>query len=143
MSWRAVARTLGAIPVLLLLGVAASQLWLAHRSALTPWLGGGFGMFSTLDALAARHLHVFLWTAAARMEVVVPEHRLDLVDRALALPSDSNLRELAQVFAGSGAGDLGSVERVEIQVFGRRYHPLALEPEGVLIRALEVRVVEP
>jgi hypothetical protein len=141
MRARPIARAaLRAAPVLLLLTIAAGQQWLARRHALSPWLGGGFGMFSTLDALAARHLHAFLWTEESRIEVEVTGPLAPLRDRALALPSEANLRALARALARSAPGSSSAVLRVEIQVFGRRYDPRTLEPEGVLLRALAVPV---
>ncbi len=38
------------LPPLCLIGVALVQLGLASAASLSPWLGGGFGMFSTTDS---------------------------------------------------------------------------------------------
>ena len=42
-DWRAL------LPVALLMAVATVQVILATAAGLTPWKGGGFGMFSTTD----------------------------------------------------------------------------------------------
>lgn len=44
-----------AAPVIMCL-VAAGQFYMAHTSTLTPWKGGGFGMFSSSDHPGARVL---------------------------------------------------------------------------------------
>ena len=45
-------------PALLLALVAVCQIVLAKTADLTPWKGGGFGMFATLDHNAHRRLEV-------------------------------------------------------------------------------------
>jgi hypothetical protein len=56
MGWRNRAQLL---PVLLLLCVALHQLRLVYTTDLSPWSGGGFGMFSTTDAPSDRHLYIY------------------------------------------------------------------------------------
>jgi len=51
---------LRAFPIILLIAVALHQIFLARSAALSPWSGGGFGMFSTLDHGSRRHLHTFV-----------------------------------------------------------------------------------
>ena len=48
------------LPSLLLVSVALHQVFLVHHTQLSPWLGGGFGMFSTTDVGTARHLHALV-----------------------------------------------------------------------------------
>ena len=43
---------------LLLLGVALTQMVMAHTLQLSPWKGGGFGMFSTVDSPGMRFLAI-------------------------------------------------------------------------------------
>ena len=43
-------------PVVVLLSVAAVQLVLVRSAGLTPWKGGGFGMFAAVDGGAVRIL---------------------------------------------------------------------------------------
>ncbi len=48
-----------AVPVVLVV-VAAVQIALAELGTLTPWKGGGFGMFASVDAIGNRFLSVTL-----------------------------------------------------------------------------------
>jgi hypothetical protein len=123
-------------PVLLAV-VAAGQLWLAHARALTPWCGGGFGMFSTVDGWGARHLHAWLRGDGWRREVEIPPELRDLEQRALALPDVPRLRGLSRELAERDDGRLGRPRAVEILVFTRRFEPGELTPEGVLIASFE------
>ena len=61
--WRATA----AVPAAVLLLVACIQLTLTRTSGLSPWKGGGFGMFSTTDDAGRRSVRVFV-TAPDRSE---------------------------------------------------------------------------
>lgn len=56
-------------PVVLLIVVAMNQQYLAHFRNLTPWKGGGFGMFSTVDTYTGRTLFVYLITDEGEMPV--------------------------------------------------------------------------
>src|SRR5262249_8435137 len=47
-----------AIPAALLVGIASRQIALTRREGLTPWKGGGFGMFATLDHGGHRRVRI-------------------------------------------------------------------------------------
>jgi len=128
-----------AAPLLLTL-VAGGQLWLAHARALTPWCGGGFGMFSTVDGWGARHLHAWLRGDGWRREVELPRELRDLEQRALALPDDTRLGVLARELVARDDGRLGPPRAVEILVFTRRFEPGELTPQGVPIASFEAPV---
>lgn len=49
-------RQLARVPALLLCAIAFGQFSCAHFGTLTPWKGGGFGMFSTIDHPGNRRL---------------------------------------------------------------------------------------
>jgi hypothetical protein len=123
-------------PVLLAL-VAFVQLWLAHAHDLTPWCGGGFGMFSTIDGWGARHLHAWLRGDGWRREVEVPGELSGLEEQALALPDATRLRALALALAARDDGRLGAPRSVEILVLTRRFEEADLVPQGVPIASCE------
>jgi hypothetical protein len=84
-------------PIALLIAVALHQIFLAQSAALSPWSGGGFGMFSTLDHGSRRHLHTFVLRPGLRREIVLPDVHADEIKRALTLPNDARLRRLARI----------------------------------------------
>jgi hypothetical protein len=57
----------------LLIAIACVQLFLATTQALTPWKGGGFGMFSTVDTGEARFLRIYLIEQGVETAVVIPD----------------------------------------------------------------------
>ena len=85
-------RVLPFLPPALLVLVAAVQLGLAHTTPLTQWKLGGFGMFSTSDAPAARAFRVVVEGEAGAY--AVPGNRGPA--RTLIWPREAVLREAAR-----------------------------------------------
>jgi hypothetical protein len=84
-----------AVPALLCV-VAAAQLYLVERSALSRWKGGGFGMFSTVDSPSARFLRVYLMTDAGEVPVLVPGEVKKLAQKVRVMPSERRVEELTE-----------------------------------------------
>ena len=136
LDWRGVALRL--LPAALLVVVACTQIALARRAALSPWLGGGFGMFSSTDAWGRRHLHVYALRPGLRRELAIPPSARRAALDAAALPTQGHLRALARGLAELPSPDEGPLLAIELQVWGVRFDRETLEPAGVLVRSLEV-----
>jgi hypothetical protein len=90
-------KTLGWLPVALLLAGVLNHLWQVQRHQLSPWLGAGFGMFATTDLDSARQVHLVVQLAdGSEREVILAAPYQDLLKRARALPSDPWLDRLAE-----------------------------------------------
>lgn len=77
--------------------VASVQITLAHGWNLTPWKGGGFGMFASIDRLERRPVQVTVHTSEGEW-IVDPQALLDDViryKRIQSLPDQRTLRRLA------------------------------------------------
>ena len=131
------------LPPALLVAVALHQLWLAHTELLTPWCGGGFGMFSTTDGRFARHLHVVALSPGVRVEIEVPPALAESARGAAALPEEARLRELALALAPYAESDFEAPESIRVEVFATRWDAGTLTPSGVLLRAVEVPLAGP
>jgi hypothetical protein len=136
-------RALRWLPPALLLAVALNQIWLAFRADLTPWCGGGFGMFSTNDSRGARHLHAYGLSPGLRIELAVPIELAERVQGAVTLPSDARLRALARDLAPYAESDFESPESIRLEIFATRWDASTLAPAGVLLGAVEVPVAGP
>lgn len=121
-----------ALPVVCLLCVALNQAYLVFSEGLSPWSGGGFGMFSTTDAVTDRHLHIYESTPALRRELAAPAELEDDIRGALALPSARQLQKLAALLREQLA--VPSSSGLEIHVWSRQYAPGNLTPESRLLR---------
>lgn len=80
----------------LLLSVAVIHFYLVHAERLSPWKGGGFGMFSTLESPASRVVRLQLISGSERIPVIVPAELSGLVSEIRTLPQRKRLQELAQ-----------------------------------------------
>jgi hypothetical protein len=112
-----VAVVLRYLPSALLVATALCQVILASTVDLSPWLGGGFGMFSTTDDGVNRHLRVFTTRAEKEEEEwEIPQTLTDLAQRTLVLPSPARLRAFVQALARgySHEGQWFSTLRVEV-----------------------------
>ena len=136
------AARLRALPAVLLVVVALLQILAATRGTLSPWLGGGFGMFSTTDSPTRRHLHAVALRPGVRQEIEVPEWLAFEVRRALGLPSAGHLqalaRELAAIEVERGDPDAAPLEAIAISVYRVRFDRDTLAPSGEPIASLRV-----
>ena len=128
------------LPVALLVTVACLQLWLAHTVDLSPWAGGGFGMFSTMEGRGNRHLHAFALRPGIRRELDIPSSLNPHLERVLVFPSESALRSLAAELVHVPTPDAGPLAAIELQVWTTHFDSNSLEPSGTLLRAFEVPI---
>lgn len=141
---RALAARAATLPALLLVVVAITQIALTRTLALSPWSGGGFGMFASTDSPARRHLHAWAVRPGLRSELEIPDELAMPVRRALALPVEARLeplaRALAQLEEELGDPDSAPLDSIVLQVFRVHFDAATLAPDGELLSAVEVRV---
>ena len=138
------AARLRALPALLLVGIAILQILAATRGTLSPWLGGGFGMFSSTDSPTRRHLHAVALRRGMRQEIEIPERLEVEVRRTLGLPNTAHLQALARKLAALeielGDPDAAPLEAIAISVYRVRFDRDTLAPSGEPIASLRVAV---
>lgn len=129
-----------AVPPVLLAVVALCQVVLAKTVALTPWKGGGFGMFSTLDHGAYRGV-VAIVEAPDRSETLeIPSSLEELAARAAACPSDWLLGQLARGIVGRERRYQRPVTAVRISVWRTAFDGSTLAAGEQTLRTFEYRV---
>src|SRR5262249_14343881 len=104
-------------PPAILVAVALMQIFLTYRTGLTPWKGGGFGMFATTDGTGFRYVRLFVDAPDRSEELEVPPSLEDLADRAQALPSTVQLDRLARATAAREQRKSRPVETVRVEVW--------------------------
>jgi hypothetical protein len=121
------------LPPLLLALVALSQIALARRAELSPWLGGGFGMFSTTDHGAARFVRaVALGPGRSEPIPLAPDlERQKLLARDL--PTARNAGTLARAVLAREP----SATAVRVEIWRLRFDPRTLEPRAERLREAE------
>ena len=128
------------LPVGLLVLVAATQVTLSRRAALTPWKGGGFGMFSTTDDGARRRVRVFVSAPERSEEIGIAPSLEDAARRAAALPADHELARLAEGIVARERRYARPVETVRIETWRIDYAPDTLAATSRLLREYVYRV---
>jgi hypothetical protein len=122
------------LPAALLVSVATNQLRLVDTASLSPWSGGGFGMFSSVDSPGHRHLHAFVLNQDIRREVALPRDMKEAVLRATTLPTPERLAALAIELARLESDDTIRWDEIELQVWTVNYNAGSLSPSGRLVR---------
>ena len=132
--WRAL------LPVALLVGVACVQVTLATTAGLTPWKGGGFGMFSTTDDGGRRYVRVFVSAVERSEEIAISPSLEDTARRAAVLPRDIELSRLARRVVDRERRHRRPVDLVRIETWRIVYAPQTLAATTRLTREFVYRV---
>jgi hypothetical protein len=85
-------------PIILIV-IAIFQHYLVHTQNLTPWKGGGFGMFSTTDSQGARFLRIIITTELGSFPAKIPDYMRDFARKTRALPTEERIEYLASQLA--------------------------------------------
>jgi len=85
-------------PVILLLLIACSQLITVFKSNLSPWKGGGFGMFSSVDRPSSRIFQSYFITESDTISIDLPnsEKFTRLKTISYTMPSNKSVDKLAE-----------------------------------------------
>ena len=128
------------LPLALLSAVALTQVTLVRTSALSPWKGGGFGMFAATDGAAARRTRLVV-ERDGRSEEVESSPSLEVPElRARLFPSDRRLRAVAEALAAREARRGQPVTSVRVEVWRTTFGAESLAPVEERVRALQHRV---
>jgi hypothetical protein len=129
------------VPALLTV-VAVGQHVLATASTLSPWKGGGFGMFSTVDAPVARFVRAHVVAGSVEYAVDPPAALAARVRIIRAWPRPGNVDDLARRLARLRwtAADFGHAVPTAAPIGGREpsadeepSEPLAVESVRVAV----------
>ena len=123
------------MPAALLVVVASGQLVLAHTATLSPWKGGGFGMFASLDARPFRYVRIFVQAPERSEELIVPPSLDDLAAAVEILPGDRQLERLARGVVAREQRRRRPVVDVRLEVWRVGFAPQSLAPRDRLLRA--------
>ena len=109
----------------LLVVLALSQLVLTRTAALSPWKGGGFGMFSTNDHAGFRSVRAYALDADGERRLRIPAELGRLSRRVRHLPARSGLLSLARELIP----EAGDARAIRVEVLGARFSAADLRPE--------------
>jgi hypothetical protein len=129
------------LPPALLVTVASVQIVFALTANLSPWKGGGFGMFATLAGLPFRETRIFVDAADRSEELAIPASLEDAAARAATFPHERSLRRLAAAVIARERRLGRPVETVRLEVWRAEFTPTLMSTR-VKLRELTVRVDE-
>jgi hypothetical protein len=120
------------LPPALLCLIAVQQVVLSRTQDLTPWKGGGFGMFSTNDG-PSRHLEIWVDQPAGEQKLEVFDD-YGPITRAASYPSEDRLRALGRKVLTLKRSQGIEVKSVRVIVWRTDFDVKTMEPRLVLIR---------
>lgn len=109
------------VPAALLLAVASTQVWLSTTSRLSPWKGGGFGMFASVDGLPFRSVRITISAPERSEELHVPPSLEDLAARTATFPHEAAMERLGRAVAARERRQGRPVRAVTIDVWRATY----------------------
>ena len=132
-------RSWAAIPAVVLAVVAATQIVMTEVQMLSPWKGGGFGMFSTLDERPFRYVRMFVRAPERSEELAVPPSLEELAASAEILPGDPQLERLARAVVARERRRRRPADEVRLEVWRVEFAAGSLAPRDHLLRRYEFR----
>jgi hypothetical protein len=106
-----------ALPSVLLVIVAAAQMTLARTALLSPWKGGGFGMFATIDGLPFRQVRLFVDARERSEQLVIPESLEIEAAKAATFPRDHALERLGRAVIARERSRGRAADRARVEVW--------------------------
>jgi hypothetical protein len=134
MAWLPQGRRRALVAPGLLVGLALAQIAAFAAFDLSPWKGGGFGMFSTLDHGAFRRVRMIERTPVGERRVALPEELERLQRHVREVPREANLRRLGEALRAREPG-LGALR---VEVWRTEFAPDDLAPGRVLVASAEL-----
>jgi hypothetical protein len=114
------------LPVALLATVAGAQVTLARTSTLSPWKGGGFGMFSTTDDAGRRRVRIYVSAPGRSEEIAITPSLEDAAVRAAVLPTARRLAHLGRLVVDRETRYRRPVDTVRVETWRIDYAPETL-----------------
>jgi hypothetical protein len=105
------------VPAVLLICVATAQMTLARHALLSPWKGGGFGMFASIDGLPFRQVRVFVEAPNRSEEIALPESLEVAGAKAATWPHASALERLGRAVIAREHSRGRAADSVRVEVW--------------------------
>jgi hypothetical protein len=108
--------------------VALTQIGLARRAGLSPWKGGGFGMFSTLDTRPHRYLRIRVLGSGRSEDLGVPAWAQALAVVVETLPTDTHFERLGRAVVAHERARGRAADSVHIELWRDEHDAVTLRP---------------
>jgi hypothetical protein len=125
---------------LLLVITAAVQILLAQVADLSPWKGGGFGMFASLDHPPFRGIDIVVEAPDRSETLEISPSLEEPAARAATFPSDRRLTQLAKAVVAREQRRGQPVETVKLEVWRHQFDPDSLRATERRLRTFSYRI---
>jgi hypothetical protein len=129
-----------AVAPILLLVTAAVQILLAQVADLSPWKGGGFGMFASLDHAPFRGIDIVVEAPDRSETLDVSASLEEAAARAATFPSHFRLTQLAEAVVARERRRGQPVETVKLDVWRHEFDPHSLRATERRLRSFSYRI---
>jgi hypothetical protein len=129
------------LPTVLLLTLASTQMILARRTLLSPWKGGGFGMFASVDGVPFRWVRVYVSAPERSEELAIPPSLEGRAHRLVTWPHQRAMDAFARAIVERERRYDRPVDSVRVEVWRADVSP-ALEVVESLVRKSTLTVHE-
>ncbi len=126
------------LPIILFVSIAAHHFYWVHYAHLSPWLGGGYGMFSTTDYGPSRFIRVYaLRDNIIQEEIEIPESLSMLARSVRGLPDDKNVLSLALAIENYLVTNQHGYPVIRVEVMSSQYDKETLHPTYQRLNAID------
>jgi hypothetical protein len=129
-----------AVAPCLLVTTAATQILLAHIADLSPWKGGGFGMFASLDHAPFRGIDIVVEAPDRSETLEISPSLEEPAAQAVTFPSDFRLTQLAKAVVAREQRRGQPVETVKLEVWRQDFDPHSLRATERRLRTFSYRI---
>jgi hypothetical protein len=123
-----------------MLGVACVQIALTRTADLSPWKGGGFGMFAATDGGAFRRARIFVEAPERSEELEIPTSLALAAARAELFPTDRLMAALARGVAAREERHGRAVATVRIEIWRTEFSSPPICATERRLRSLALQV---
>ena len=128
------------LPGIVLIVIALAQVTLAKTAELSPWKGGGFGMFASTDVTASRTVRVYIKRVDSWEPLeIAPSHTVHATQAKL-FPSNAMLTRLVLAVVSREQSYSRPVNAVTVEVWRTEFGIGSLEAKDRLVRTFMYRV---
>ena len=128
------------IPTALLLVIALTQVVLVRVADLSPWKGGGFGMFATNDGSGFRYVRLFVDAPERSEELTVAESLEFAAVRAQLFPSNRFLTRLGEAVGARELRQGRDAATVRVEVWKIEFSDQPLRATERRVRSITVPI---
>jgi hypothetical protein len=131
------------LPTVLLVAVAVTQIVLVRVADLSPWKGGGFGMFATTDGTSFRFVRLFVDAPGRSEETTVTESLEMAAVRAQLFPSHRFMTRLGEAVGARELRQGRDVTTVRVEVWRIEFSDHPLRASERRLRTLTIPIAQP